>query len=69
MAPESGCARSSGERDIKIGKFGKRRCAVASRQSLKRFIKARAKIETATNVPQADDLATDRQRCQELRAL
>ena len=33
------------------------------------IVKARAKIETVTNVPQADDLATDRQRCQELRAL
>jgi hypothetical protein len=60
--PQNGCARSSPEGVIKIGKFGNRRCAVASRQSLKRFIKTRAKIEAATNVPQVDDLATDRQQ-------
>ena len=37
--PQDGCARSSRERVIKIGKFGNRRFAIASRQSLKRFVK------------------------------
>jgi hypothetical protein len=67
--PQNGCARSSRKRLIKIGKFGNRHRAVAARQSLKRVVKNRAKIETVTNVPQADDLATDRQRRQEVRAL
>ena len=67
--PQNSRARSCLERVIKIGKFGNRRCAVASCQSLKRFIKTRAKIEATTNVLQSDDLATNRQRCQDLRAL
>ena len=37
---QNSCARSCRERVIKIGKFGNRRRAVASRQSFKRFIKA-----------------------------
>ena len=36
--PQNGCARPSRERVIEMGKFGNRRRAVASRQSLKRLI-------------------------------
>ena len=53
--PQSGGARTRGERGFEIGKLCDRRCAVALRDGLERPIGARAQTEPATDAAKLDD--------------